>query len=158
MIISRNLNWQIIYPYFRVIWLILVISAICICILYTTVIYEKWICNTTVFIIEKVDFGMKNIPFPAVTICSNNKIMESQVEKVLLSQPWKNLSEVNSNFVDDFKNALSDLAVPEKLETLNNESKNIINDYKANLTNILNKVSKQVHIHGSDILISDKFF
>ena len=49
-------------------------------------------------------------------------------------------------FVDDFKNALSALAVPEKLETLNNESKNIINDYKANLTNILNKVSKQVHI------------
>ena len=87
---------------------------------------------------------MKNIPFPAVTICSNNKIVESQVDKILLSQPWRSLSEVNSNFSNDFKNALSALVAQEKLENLNNGSKNIINDYKANLINVLSKVSKQV--------------
>ena len=122
----------------------MVISAIYICILYTSVIYEKWICNRTILNIENVDFEMKNIPFPAVTICSNNKIVESQVDKILLSQPWRSLSEVNSNFSNDFKNALSALVVPEKLETLNNGSKNIINDYKANLINVLSKVNKQV--------------
>ena len=122
----------------------MVISAIYICILYTSVIYEKWICNRTILNIENVDFEMKNIPFPAVTICSNNKIVESQVDKILLSQPWRSLSEVNSNFSNDFKNALSALVAQEKLENLNNGSKNIVNDYKANLINVLSKVNKQV--------------
>ena len=41
------------------------------------------------------------IPFPAITICSNNKVVYRQLESVLRTQPWKALLEMNYNITQE---------------------------------------------------------
>ena len=43
-------------------------------------------------------YDVAQIPFPAITICSNNKIVERQLESVLLTQPWKSLAKKDPEF------------------------------------------------------------
>ena len=58
---------------------------------------DTWYNEPTVIATDQADFPIEKIPFPAITICSNNKIVYRQLESVLRTQPWKGRLEFNFN-------------------------------------------------------------
>ena len=93
---------------------------------------------------DNTDFYVKNIPFPAVTICSNNRIVNRQLQSVLLTQPWKGLAKRDPNFANDLRNSITALVIaqdsPNMLTELNKGSIRILNDFRDELPIILKKV------------------
>ena len=72
--------------------------------LYTPILHN-WFYHPVVHDVEKTDFYVKELPFPAVTICSNNKIVKRQLQSVLLTQLWKGYNKKIENFAQDFESA-----------------------------------------------------
>ena len=74
--------------------------------------------------VDSSSYDVAQIPFPAITICSNNKIVERQLESVLLTQPWKGLIKKDPEFADNFKKALTAIVMaredPPMLNNLDN--------------------------------------
>ena len=98
--------------------------------------------------VEKTDFYVKELPFPAVTICSNNKIVKRQLESVLLTQPWKGYSKKNPSFAKDFEDSLTALVIaeenPNSLFHLSQGAIDILNQHKDSLPNIMKKVKSNI--------------
>ena len=94
--------------------------------------------------VEKTDFYVKELPFPAVTICSNNKIVNRQFESVLLTQPWKGYNKRIDNFDKDLESALTSLVLaqeyPQSLSHLRQGAIDIINQHKDILPDVMKKV------------------
>ena len=107
-------------------------------------ILDDWNYNPTVHDVDKTDFYVKEIPFPAITICSNNKVVKRQVESVLLTHPWKALNKTIPNFEKDFNSALTALAIaqdsPNLLKGLSIGTISILNKYHHELPNVMKKV------------------
>ena len=101
--------------------------------------------------IDQTDFGVDKVPFPAITICSNNRIVYRQLESVLRTQPWKGLNKSIPNFEDDFISALTALVTaqddPWKLKELTDGTKGILNDYQKELPIVLKQVKMNVFLH-----------
>ena len=85
------------------------------------------------------------MPFPAITICSNNKIVRRQLESVLLTQPWKGYNKSIHNFAEDFERALTALVIaednPQMLSKLSPGAVSILNQHKDALPEIMKKVN-----------------
>ena len=107
-------------------------------------IYVKWQTQPTITSIEETNFEIWNIYFPAVTICSNNKVMESQIDRLLKLQPWKNISLNDTTFQKKFKEAIKTTvlfdAEPETLNDLNDTVIELLNEYQRKLPSVLQKV------------------
>ena len=90
-------------------------------------------------------YDVAQIPFPAITICSNNKIVERQLESVLLTQPWKSLAKKDPEFTNDFKKALTAIVMarenPPMLDNMNDGTVSLLNKYQESLPQVLQKVS-----------------
>ena len=90
-------------------------------------------------------YDVAQIPFPAITICSNNKIVERQLESVLLTQPWKSLAKKDPEFTNDFKKALTAIVMarenPPMLYNMNDGTVSLLNKYQESLPQVLKKVS-----------------
>ena len=112
--------------------------------LYTPVLHD-WFYNRAVHDVEKTDFFIKELPFPAITICSNNKIVNRQFESVLLTQPWKGYNKKIANFAQDFESALTSLVLaqeyPQSLSHLNQGAIDILNQHKDALPDVMTKVN-----------------
>ena len=113
--------------------------------LYTPIL-DDWYYRPVVHDIEKIDFYVKNLPFPAITICSNNKIVKRQLENVLLTQPWKGYNKSIHNFAKNLETALSALVIaednPQMLSKLSSGAVSILNEHKDTLPEIMKKVCK----------------
>ena len=98
--------------------------------------------------IDQADFRIENVPFPAITICSNNKIVYRQLESVLRTQPWKGLNKSILNFEVNFISALTALVTaqddPWRLKELTEGTKNILNNYAMELPIVLRQVKKKI--------------
>ena len=90
-------------------------------------------------------YDVAQIPFPAITICSNNKIVERQLESVLLTQPWKSLAKKDPEFTNDFKKALTAIVMarenPPMLDNMNDGTVSLLNKYQESLPQVLKKVN-----------------
>ena len=90
-------------------------------------------------------YDVAQIPFPAITICSNNKIVERQLESVLLTQPWKSLAKKDPEFTNGFKKALTAIVMarenPPMLDNMNDGTVSLLNKYQESLPQVLKKVS-----------------
>ena len=90
-------------------------------------------------------YDVAKIPFPAITICSNNKIVERQLESVLLTQPWKGLTKIDPKFPNNFKKALTAIVMarenPPMLDNLDEETVTVLNEYQDTLPEVLKRVS-----------------
>ena len=90
-------------------------------------------------------YDVAKIPFPAITICSNNKIVERQLESVLLTQPWKSLAKKDPEFTNNFKKALTAIVMarenPPMLDNMNDGTVSLLNKYQESLPQVLKKVS-----------------
>ena len=90
-------------------------------------------------------YDVAQIPFPAITICSNNKIVERQLESVLLTQPWKSLAKKDPEFTNNFKKALTAIVMarenPPMLDNMNDGTVSLLNKYQESLPQVLKKVN-----------------
>ena len=118
--------------------------------LYTPFLHT-WNNEPTVIGIDQADFPVEKIPFPAITICSNNKVVYRQLESVLRTQPWKGLNKSILNFEEDFISALTALVTaqndPQRLKELTEGTKSILKDYQNELPGVLRQVKMKIFIH-----------
>ena len=95
--------------------------------------------------VDSSSYDVAQIPFPAITICSNNKIVDRQLESVLLTQPWKGLAKRDPKFSDVFKKALTAIVMarenPPMLDNMNDGTVSLLNKYQESLPQVLKKVS-----------------
>ena len=109
---------------------------------------EAWYYEPTVNAIDQHDFPVEKLPFPAITICSNNKIVYRQLESVLRTQPWNGLNKSIPNFEVDFNSALTALVIAQddlhKLRGLNKGTISILNNYHKELPEILKQVGMKI--------------
>ena len=73
------------YTFFRILWIILVIGMMVLSVFIIIPVYEKYENTPTVTTVSDTYHPVWNLNFPAITICSNNRIIESQLDKLLLS-------------------------------------------------------------------------
>ena len=90
--------------YFRLLWFILFGFAVWYGYLLYTPFLDAWFYEPTVIATDQADFPVEKLPFPAITICSNNKIVYRQLESVLRTQPWKGLISSNWNITQATNN------------------------------------------------------
>ena len=106
---------------------------------------EKWIYTPVYMAVDSSSFDVGQIPFPAITICSNNKIVERQLESVLLTQPWRGLIKMDPKFSDDFRKALTAIVMarenPSMLDSLDEGTVSVLNTYQDSLPEVLKRVS-----------------
>ena len=106
---------------------------------------QKWYYNPVYMAVDSSNFDVGNIPFPAITICSNNKIVQRQMESVLLTQPWRGLAKKDPKFADNFQKALTAIVMarenPPMLDSLDDGTVFILNNYQDSLPEVLKKVS-----------------
>ena len=107
--------------------------------------YYRWLTTPSIIEVDSTDYRVSNLPFPAVTICSNNKVVERQVESVLLLEPWRSLRlEDPEHFPRDFRSAITALVMykelPSMLGKLNNATIQLLNEYKEELPELMKKV------------------
>ena len=111
-----------------------------------TPILDDWYYHPVVHDVEKTDFYVRDLPFPAITICSNNKIVKRQLESVLLTQPWKGYNKKIDNFDKDFEIALTSLVLaqeyPQSLSHLSQGAIKILDEHKDVLPDVMKKVQK----------------
>ena len=62
---------------------------------------DTWNNEPTVIATDQSDFPIEKVPFPAITICSNNKIVYRQLENVLRKPPWNVLNTTNNNITQE---------------------------------------------------------
>ena len=94
--------------------------------------------------VDSSSYDVAQIPFPAITICSNNKIVERQLESVLLTQPWRGLTKRDPKFPDQFKKALTAIVMarenPPMLDNLDVGTISVLNEYQDSLPDVLKRV------------------
>ena len=87
---------------FRLLWFVLFGFACYYGYLLYTPFLDTWNNEPTVIAVDQADFPIDKVPFPAITICSNNKIVNRQLESVLRTQPpWKGLTKLNYNITQE---------------------------------------------------------
>ena len=141
MIIKDSINFRF---YSRLLWFILFCFAVWYGYILYTPFLHVWNNEPTVIATDQADFPVEKIPFPAITICSNNKIVYRQLESVLRTQPWKGLNKSILNFEEDFIAALAALVTaqdnPQGLKKLTRGAKSILNDFQLELPKVLRQV------------------
>ena len=90
--------------YSRLLWFILFCFAVWYGYILYTPFLHVWNNEPTVIATDQADFPVEKLPFPAITICSNNKIVYRQLESVLRTQPWKGLISSNWNITQATNN------------------------------------------------------
>ena len=144
----------------RIVWFVLFMGGIGYGYLLYTPVLDDWYYRPVIHDIEKTDFFVKDLPFPAITICSNNKIVRRQLENVLLTQPWKGYNKSIHNFANNLEIALTALVIaednPQMLSKLSPGVVSILNEHKDALPEIMKKVNITVIIYKTDskILLS----
>ena len=130
--------------YYRILWFILFSFAIYYGYLLYSPFLDTWYNEPTIIATDQADFPIEKIPYPAVTICSNNKIVYRQLESVLRTQPWKGLNKSILNFEEDFTRALTALVTaqddPQRLQELTKGAQSIMNNYTQELPIVLRQV------------------
>ena len=107
-------------------------------------LYTKWQSQPTITTVYETNYPIWNINFPAITICSNNKIVKDSFNSLVRQQPWKNLTNGNDNFTENFYDALKGTVLfdddPEILDELDMNTINIMNKYQRKIPLVLQKV------------------
>ena len=122
-------------------------------------IYTKWKESPTIVSPESTNYPIWNIYFPAITICSNAKVVEEQLKSVLKKEPWTNLTELNDlgfdfDLEDGLKNAISNTILyevePFRIKNnsafMNVSDEYLLNNYHHALPKAMQKVSTYSYV------------
>ena len=63
---------------FRLFWIVFIIGGFVLAGIVFIPLYNKWMYNPIIRSIETTNYPIENIDFPAVTICSNNKVIHKK--------------------------------------------------------------------------------
>ena len=79
----------------RCFWIVLVFISILLQIQFVLPILEKYKNTKIITTVDTTNYPISNIDFPAVTVCSNIRVANSQFKSTMTHSklPWKNLSE-----------------------------------------------------------------
>ena len=131
--------------HYRIIWFFIFIGGIGYGYLLYTPYLEKWYYTPVYMAVDSSSYNVAQIPFPAITICSNNKIVERQLESMLLTQPWNGLSKRDPKFSEHFRKALTAIVLarenPPILNNLDDGTISVLNEYQNSLPEVLKRVS-----------------
>ena len=72
----------------RLCWLLLCICSLVLCVILMRPILTKYIESPTITSIGTTSYPIWHIDFPAVTVCSNNKVVAKQLRTVAKRSPW----------------------------------------------------------------------
>ena len=129
----------------RIIWFFIFIGGIGYGYLLYTPYLEKWFYSPVYMAVDSSIYDVAQIPYPAITICSNNKIVERQLESVLLTQPWRGHAKKDPEFADNFKKALTAIVMarenPPMLDDLDERTVSVLNEFQDSLPEVLKRVS-----------------
>ena len=129
----------------RIIWFFIFIGGIGYGYLLYTPYLEKWFYSPVYMAVDSSIYDVAQIPYPAITICSNNKIVERQLESVLLTQPWRGHAKKDPEFADNLKKALTAIVMarenPPMLDDLDEGTVSILNEFHDSLPEVLKRVS-----------------
>ena len=129
----------------RIIWFFIFIGGVGYGYLLYTPYLDKWFYSPVYMAVDSSIYDVAQIPYPAITICSNNKIVERQLESVLLTKPWRGLTKQDPNFADSFKKALTAIVMarenPPMLDDLEEETVFVLNEFQNSLPEVLKRVS-----------------
>ena len=133
------------HVYYRIIWFFIFIGGIGYGYLLYTPYLEKWYYTPVYMAVDSSSYDVAQIPFPAITICSNNKIVKRQLESVLLTQPWRGHAKKDPKFADNFKKALTAIVMarenPPMLDDLDEGTVSVLNEFQDSLPEMLKRVS-----------------
>lgn len=131
----------------RIFWLCCILGGMGLMFVFIRPIYQKWLDNPTIVSPDSTNYPIWNIYFPAITICSNNKVVEPQIAQLLKQPPWVNISDEFEDLKEALTGAISSTILYEtqphllKDENLKNETKKILTEYKKYLPKAMQKVS-----------------
>ena len=144
----KTSTYLIFHDHDRIIWFFIFIGGVGYGYLLYTPYLEKWFYTPVYMAVDSSNYDVAQIPFPAITICSNNKIVDRQLESVLLTQPWKGLAKKDPNFSYNFKQALTAIVMaredPRMLNNLDDKTVAVLNKYQNSLPEVLKKVCFQL--------------
>ena len=143
--------------FIRFLWSICIIGSFTLCVFMVLPFYTKWQTQHTITTVDETNYPIWNINFPAITICSNNKIVQHSFDLLMKQQPWKNLTIGNENFTANFYEALKGTILfdvePEILDDLDDNVIEIMNTYKKKIPLVLQKVYFSIQYIQSNSLI-----
>ena len=129
----------------RIIWFFIFIGGVGYGYLLYTPYLDKWFYSPVYMAVDSSIYDVAQIPYPAITVCSNNKIVERQLESVLLTQPWRGHAKKDPKFADDFKKALTAIVMarenPPMLDDLDERTVSVLNEFQDSLPEVLKRVS-----------------
>ena len=136
---------------FRVFWFCCIVAGLVLMFIFINPIYTKWSTNPTIVSPESTNYAIWNIYFPAVTICSNNKVLDGQLKRIVKKPPWVNMT-ANSTAIPNFdklkslKNAISNTILyevePHRLKSgnLNSSDEYLLNNHKSQIPKAMQQV------------------
>ncbi len=71
----------------RLLWVLLCAGSVVLTVAFMAPQYQKWRYSPTITSIETTNHPIWNIDFPAVTVCSNNKVMDQQLRREVKKYP-----------------------------------------------------------------------
>ncbi len=71
----------------RLLWILLCLGGAILTLVFMAPQYRKWRFSPTITSVDTTNYPIWNIHFPAVTICSNNKVMEKQLKREVKKTP-----------------------------------------------------------------------
>ncbi len=71
----------------RLLWLFLCVGGVILCYSGMWPIYVKWQSNPTITSIATTNYPIWKINFPAVTVCSNNKVVKRKLKAAVGKKP-----------------------------------------------------------------------
>ena len=141
----KTSEYLIFHDHDRIIWFFIFIGGVGYGYLLYTPYLEKWYYSPVYMAVDSSSYDVAQIPFPAITICSNNKIVERQLESVLLTQPWRGHAKKDPEFADNLKKALTAIVMarenPPMLDDLDKGTVSILNEFPDSLPEVLKRVS-----------------
>lgn len=74
-------------PSSRFVWILVFLSGICFSGYFCWQMWQKWEQSPMLTSVETHLYPLKNVPFPAVTICNVNKVSERKLHDAILGNP-----------------------------------------------------------------------
>ncbi len=84
----------------RILWIGLWVLSALLCYKGMKPIVEKWQDSPTITSIADTNYAVWNIHFPAITICSNNKVVKKKLSQAFNKAPW-NSTLFKNHFADE---------------------------------------------------------
>ena len=108
----------------RILWFLLCFMGFILTIYFIVPIWIKWNSQPTLTTLDSTNHPVWEIDFPAVTICSPNKVLQNKLEELAAKSQWKDALDSTRSDFSDLKE-LFDVQINFKKSKYENRLKNL---------------------------------